>query len=177
MGDDQFALQSIGTGPYKLVSFSPEKIVLERFEDYWGEKPFAKKVEYHSLLGNLYPHDCPDDRGSGYYYPAAMEQISSVEAAPGLTVASTPITNMHLVQFYIDGDESNPVNNKKLRQALSLAVDRHLLSDAFWGGKAEVPHGHQYPEFGDMYFSTIRKKSTMWKKPNNCWKNPDITAN
>ena len=153
VGDDQFALQSIGTGPYKLVSFSPEKIVLERFEDYWGEKPFAKNVEYILYSETSTRMTALMTGEVDIITQLPMEQVSSVEATSGLNVASTPITNMHIVQFFIDGDESNPVNNKKLRQALSLAVDRQLLSDAFWSGKAVVPHGHQYPEFGDMYFS------------------------
>lgn len=36
---------SAGTGPFKFVSYSPgDSIVLERNEDYWGEKPTWTKV-------------------------------------------------------------------------------------------------------------------------------------
>jgi peptide/nickel transport system substrate-binding protein len=34
---------------------------------------------------------------------------------------------------------------------MNLAIDRQLLSDAFWGGQAIVPRSHQFVDFGDMY--------------------------
>jgi peptide/nickel transport system substrate-binding protein len=45
-GDDFLAHPS-GTGPFKVVEIKPnEKIVLERFDDYWGPRPFVDRVEY-----------------------------------------------------------------------------------------------------------------------------------
>ena len=36
---------AIGAGPYKLVNFLPgDKVILERFADYWGAKPAWDKV-------------------------------------------------------------------------------------------------------------------------------------
>jgi len=43
VGEDKFTKQPVGTGPYKFVSHvSGEHIDIERFEDYWGEKPSVK---------------------------------------------------------------------------------------------------------------------------------------
>ena len=37
----------MGTGPFKFVSrTAQESVVLERFDDYWGEKPDLTKVTY-----------------------------------------------------------------------------------------------------------------------------------
>ena len=37
----------MGTGPFKFVSrTAQESVVLERFDDYWGEKPELTKVTY-----------------------------------------------------------------------------------------------------------------------------------
>jgi peptide/nickel transport system substrate-binding protein len=37
----------IGTGPFKVVEIKPkERIVLERFDDYWGPKPYLERLEY-----------------------------------------------------------------------------------------------------------------------------------
>ena len=39
--------QPVGTGPFKFVSrTAQESVVLERFDDYWGEKPELTKVTY-----------------------------------------------------------------------------------------------------------------------------------
>jgi peptide/nickel transport system substrate-binding protein len=43
---DQLTLHPVGTGPFKAVDITPEKVVLERFEDYWGPKPYLDRVEY-----------------------------------------------------------------------------------------------------------------------------------
>jgi peptide/nickel transport system substrate-binding protein len=44
---DQFAFHASGTGPYKVVEVKPnEKYVLERFDGYWGPKPYINRIEY-----------------------------------------------------------------------------------------------------------------------------------
>lgn len=40
----------VGTGPYKFVQWTTgQKIVLERNENYWGEKPHIKKIVYRVI--------------------------------------------------------------------------------------------------------------------------------
>ncbi len=40
----------LGTGPYKLVEFSPaDRVVLEARDDYWGPKPVAKRIVFSSI--------------------------------------------------------------------------------------------------------------------------------
>jgi ABC-type transport system substrate-binding protein len=44
-GDD-FAFHPCGTGPFKMVEVKPnEKVVLDRFDGYWGPKPNINRVE------------------------------------------------------------------------------------------------------------------------------------
>ena len=58
------------------------------------------------------------------------------------------LANVHVLVY----NTANPVlRDKRVRQALSLAIDRELLVKALWNGKAEVPRGHQFPEFGALY--------------------------
>ena len=154
VGADEFTLHPIGTGPFKVTQYSPEKIVMERFDDYWGEKPYVKNLEYVLYAETSTRITALLTGEADIITQLPMDQIAVVESTDGMNVASLPIENMHLVQFYITGDDAseNVINDKKLRQALSYAVDRQLLSDAFWGGLAVVPKGHQYLQFGDMYF-------------------------
>jgi peptide/nickel transport system substrate-binding protein len=40
----------LGTGPYKLVEFTPaDRVVLEARDDYWGPKPVAKKITFTAI--------------------------------------------------------------------------------------------------------------------------------
>jgi ABC-type transport system substrate-binding protein len=44
---EQFNFHPCGTGPFKVASFKPgEKVVLERFDGYWGPKPYVDRVVY-----------------------------------------------------------------------------------------------------------------------------------
>ena len=43
---DEFTFHPVGTGPFKAVEIKEDKVVLERFEDYWGPKPYLDRVEY-----------------------------------------------------------------------------------------------------------------------------------
>ena len=43
----KFTSHPCGTGPFKLGEVKPKaKVVLERFDDYWGPKPYVDRVEY-----------------------------------------------------------------------------------------------------------------------------------
>ena len=40
----------LGTGPYRLVEFSPaDRVVLEARDDYWGPKPVAKRIVFTAI--------------------------------------------------------------------------------------------------------------------------------
>jgi peptide/nickel transport system substrate-binding protein len=43
------------------------------------------------------------------------------------------------------------LSDKKLRHAMSLAIDRKALIDALWKGQTYAPNGHQLASFGPMY--------------------------
>ncbi|WP_159351048.1 ABC transporter substrate-binding protein [Roseomonas harenae] len=41
---------TIGTGPFKFVSYSPnDRVEMERFDDYWGTKPEWQRVNYRVI--------------------------------------------------------------------------------------------------------------------------------
>ncbi len=44
---EKFLAHPCGTGPFRVEEIKPqEKIVLTRFDDYWGPKPYIDRVEY-----------------------------------------------------------------------------------------------------------------------------------
>ncbi|TBN39533.1 ATP-binding cassette domain-containing protein [Paracoccus subflavus] len=58
------------------------------------------------------------------------------------------LANSHTLIF----DNRDPVlADRRIRQALSFAIDRQKLVDTLWLGLAKVPASHNYPEFGQMY--------------------------
>ena len=43
---DKFTFHPVGTGPFKAMDLKEDKVVLERFDGYWGPKPYLDRVEY-----------------------------------------------------------------------------------------------------------------------------------
>ena len=150
VGDEAFQTAPIGTGPYMLAEYSPEKYVLERYDGFWGEIPSVKRIEFIAypeasarmtalITGELdIINDVPKD---------AVETINATE---GLKVVGTPIKNIHIYTFNTK-DEDSIMSNEKFRQAITKAIDRQLLVDTLWTDYAKVPNGHQFESYGDLY--------------------------
>lgn len=150
IGDEAFQTVPIGTGPYKLTQYSPEKYVLERYDGFWGETPAARQIEFIAypeasarmtalITGEVdIINDVPGD---------AAETIQNTN---GLSVVGTPIKNIHIYVFNTKHEDSI-MSNEKFRQALTMAIDRQSLVDSLWTEYAQVPNGHQFESYGDLY--------------------------
>ena len=149
VGKEKFGTQPIGTGPYKVESITPEKLKMTFYDKYYGKKPIANKIEYRfikedtALVTALSNGEI--DIVPLYLSIPAADMLKNVK---GITIMNKPSSTSHLLRF----NTNKPVSNdKKLRQALSLAIDRKLLADTLWKGYASVPNGYNYPEFGEYY--------------------------
>lgn len=150
VGDEAFQTAPIGTGPYMMTEYSPEKYVLERYDGFWGEAPAVKRIEFIAypeasarmtalITGELdIINDVPGD---------AVETIQITE---GLNVVGTPIKNIHIYTFNTK-DENSIMSNQQFRQAITMAIDRQQLVDTLWTDYAKVPNGHQFESYGDLY--------------------------
>ena len=144
-----FAQFPVGTGPYMLEEYRADQYVkLKAFDDYWGGKPTAATVTFKKV-----PEPAARIAGlvSGEFdiiTNVAPDQIAQIDAYDDVETRSVVLANSHVLVY----NTHNPVlKDKRVRQAMNLAIDRQLLVDALWDGKAVVPNGHQYPEYGDMY--------------------------
>ena len=150
IGDEAFQTAPIGTGPYQLTEYSPEKYVLERYDGFWGEAPAARQIEFIAypeasarmtalVTGEVdIINDVPAD---------AKDTIANTE---GLNVVGTDIKNIHIYVFNAKNEDSI-MSNQKFRQALAMAIDRQTLVDTLWTDYAQVPNGHQFESYGDLY--------------------------
>ncbi|MBW8636279.1 ABC transporter substrate-binding protein [Hoeflea sp. WL0058] len=146
-----FARKPLGTGPYKVVDFKPDNVlVLEAHDEYWGGEPPIKTLRFvvvpevasrvNGLLSGEYQFitDVPPD------------QIKTIEDDAKFEVVGGPITNHRLMVF----DKNNgPMQNPKIRQAMTHAIDRDTIVSALWGDRTAVPAGLQWEYYGDMFLS------------------------
>lgn len=151
----------VGTGPYKLKKYEKGgTIELERNENYWGEE----QPDWAEVRMTAVPSDGPRLTGllAGDFdlieNPAARD-LKRIEER-GFAHTIKPSVRIMFFQLDVGRDESpfvkspqgdNPLQNKKVRQAISMAIDRQAIVDRIMDGAAEV--ANQYLPEG--MFGTI----------------------
>lgn len=139
--------QPVATGPYKAVSYRKnDHIKLEAHDAYWGGKPAAKSVTFKSV-----PEVAARISGvvSGEYDMAVEvppDQWEVLDRYDDIVRKSVVLDNSHVLVF-----NTQTIESKKLRHAMSLAIDRKKLIDSLWKGQTYTPKGHQLASFGEMY--------------------------
>lgn len=149
LGMDGFGQAPVGTGPYRVKRMARDQVYeLEAFDEYWGGRPTARAVHFRAIP-QLASRIAGLSAGEfDIVTNVPPDQIQVIERARDAEARSVVLANSHLLTF----DERGPaMGDRRVRQALSLAIDRQLLVDGLWLGRAVVPPSHNYPEFGQMY--------------------------
>jgi peptide/nickel transport system substrate-binding protein len=145
---------AVGTGPYKLVRFTKgDRIVFERNDSYWGEKPYWQRVIFRAItnpgarVAALLSGD--DDLIENVPIPdlPAIKSNPKFDVVQGL---SNRVIYLHFnyVSDPVPGvsgtDGKNPFRDKRVREAISKAIDRDAIVARIMGGIA-VPAGELLP--------------------------------
>lgn len=143
----------IGTGPFKYVSRSPqENVVIEKFEDYWGEKAHLDKVEFRIIadadmvVTNL--------KGGSVDLVMRLTTSQAAELGAGFHIEEG---TMNLVQALYLNNDVEPLNNEKVRQALCYAVNPDEIIDMISDGKGVRVGTSMYPGLKKYYDETWTK--------------------
>ena len=148
VGNEVFGQRPIGTGPYMVDSFTPDRLVLRRYDGYYGEPAAYERVEYR-LYQEVSTRAAALIAGDlDIILQVTPDLIGTIEREPGLTTGTENMTLFHMLRF---NTSAGPLADRMFRQALSLGIDRQRLIDAFWLGASTIPRGYNFPEYGDYY--------------------------
>jgi peptide/nickel transport system substrate-binding protein len=134
VGPNGFKQKPIGAGPYKFVSQQAgTEIQFEAFTDYWRKTPNVKTIimkgipETATRLAGLQTGEFDVANQMSGDLIDAIRKDSKLRLAPlqAGTVWLEP-------NFFAEPD--SPLKDIKVRQALSLAIDRKAFNDAEMGG-------------------------------------------
>src|SRR5438270_3223159 len=141
VGDDGFKKAPIGAGPYKFVSFNPGvELVLEAFDQYWRKPPNVKRLVFKVI---------PDEstrlaalkRGEiDIVYSVRGELAEELQRTPGLTLKPAVIQAPQWVSFLDQWDPKSPWNDRRVRLAANLAVDRKAINQAVTLGHSRLTY-------------------------------------
>ena len=144
IGDEAFKTKPIGTGPYQMTSYSPEKIVLTRYDGFWGDAPAFKNIEMIVYPETSARMTALINGEVDIINDVTADMVDALKSNKGVNVVGTPIKNIHIYVFNTAG---GPMANEKFRQALTIGMNRQLLVDTLWGEYASVPNGHQFDSY------------------------------
>ena len=134
-GFDDASSSPVGSGPYEFVSWSAnDEIVLERFEDYFGEAAATESIVYKPVadqqvaLNSLYSGDI--DIVSSVT-SATAEQVDTDRAG---IVEPSATNSLSLIEF----NASGTLGDERVRQALAMALDKESIRDIAYGGDGSI---------------------------------------
>lgn len=137
---------AIGTGPYRVAESTPDRVRLERYEDYWGAKPAIANIVY------VYDSDAASaltavKSGELDVLPQ-MSPIHHPEQAeaPGVAARLSPLRlRPPSMRFITLNATRPPFSDERMRRAVSLSIDRETLVDRIWDGLAWSPPAFTWP--------------------------------
>jgi len=134
VGNDEFANQPIGSGPFKFVSReNGVKMVFERNPDYWGGPPPLDGFIIRPLPEAVARLTALETGEVDWVNSVHPDSIERVRGNPNLTIDLAQLPN---TWGYIPNHRADPTSNVKVRQALNWAVNREALCKDLMRGLA-----------------------------------------
>ena len=144
------AKEAVGTGPYKLASRKvQESVTLEKFADYWGEEPYLDKVTL-KVIDNA--ETLVMSLKSGALDMATHLTSSQVRELQGLNIVEGASNTVQAL--YLNNDVK-PLNDEKVRQALSYAINKQEILDIAFDGHGTLVGSSMFPAFGKYFMPEL----------------------
>lgn len=146
---EAFSLKPVGTGPYRISEFTPgSELVWERFDEFWGDKAPLDKVTVRHMPETASRITALKTGEADIVTNIAPDQLDLIENDPDMKAVGSATALFHVMIMNVNNPK---LQDPRIRQAMSLAIDRDTLNEALWYGKAVVPSTHTLEEFGELY--------------------------
>jgi peptide/nickel transport system substrate-binding protein len=142
-GADGFGQKPIGTGAFKLTSWSKDdRVVMDRNTAYWGKGPTG--------IDRVVWRPVPDDTArvaglvTGEFDVATNVPISSIDeinGQPDRRVVETPSYRIFQLILSSLEEHPSPLHDKRVRQAVNYAIDKKSIIDNLFQGRAFALNG------------------------------------
>jgi len=146
-GYSKQASEPIGCGPFRFVSYSPQhSFLMERFEDYWGEKPYLDQVEFR-IVASTDSAMMELKAGSIDLYPyLTSDQANELSGQFEILIGTS-----NLVQALFLNNNIEPFQDIRVRQALCYTIDAQEIMDMVADGYGTKIGSNMFPAFGKYY--------------------------
>jgi peptide/nickel transport system substrate-binding protein len=127
----------VGTGPFKFVSWLPgDAIVLERFADYWGDKPHLQRVRFRVVRDKLAAWELYRRGELDVLYNVPPARFDEAQRDAQL-VSHHLFTWTPPAYFFIAWNtERGRLGDARVRRALTMLIDRDRFDRVAFNGHA-----------------------------------------
>ena len=133
VGEAEFSAHPVGTGAYKLVSYSPgQNAVLEAFDGYWGGAPEIKHVRMDFISDDATRVAKLRAGEADMILNVPYPQVDQLKAG-GFKLAGLETTPTTSVGF-IYANPKLPWHDVRVRQAIAEAIDCNAIVDGAFKG-------------------------------------------
>ena len=141
----------VGTGPYKLAKYGTDFLLLDAFEQYWGEKPANQGIAIQRFSSSATLFNAFRTGAIDVAYlsldPVQIKSLQSQAASNGWQLIAG---DSKTVNYMVLNLKMPPLDNVLVRQALAAIINRPLIIDRAVLGQAE-PIYSLLPKTFDTY--------------------------
>lgn len=167
-GMDEFLKNPIGSGPYKFVEWvKDDKVTLEKFDDYfegdivdWDKVVFRSVPETSTRVSELLTG------GVDVIDSVPFNEWERLDENDGTAVVYSKTNATYTLE--VNRLPGTPLTDKRVIQAIDLAIDNQVLIDSIFGGQAtpvrtRVLEGFTgaHPDFYDTYLHDPKKAKEL----------------
>ncbi|MGQ0544292.1 MAG: ABC transporter substrate-binding protein [Betaproteobacteria bacterium] len=170
---------AVGTGPFRYVEYTPgNRIVLQRYDGYYGPRPQWQRVVFRGIKSapSRVAALLAGDVDLIEQVPATdMERLKKEPKVAIAQIVSNRIMYLHLDHFRDDspfvkakdgGPIKNPLRDRRVRTAISKAIDRDAIVSRVMEGMA-IKAGQLLPE---GFFGVSKKLQPVGYDPSGAKK-------
>jgi peptide/nickel transport system substrate-binding protein len=152
-GDDVFARKPVGTGPYRFAEqVTGSHVKLEAVDRHWR----LGTPKYKTVTFRLIPEEATRvamlRRGELDVADVSRDRVKEVEREGFVVHYRKDEAILHM--WWVLPRDNTPVKDKRVREALNLAIDRNEVAQSIFAGKADpaaIPFGLSWG-FRDVNF-------------------------
>ena len=147
VGWDEFAVNPIGTGPYRFVEWvRDDRIVLEAFEDHWRGAPAYDRVVHRTISEDSTRMAELISGGVDIATNVPPQDRDRVVGSGAADVVLQPTTRIMMIIFNTHDDAIT--GDPLIREAIELAIDNQLLIDTVMDGLGVPTRARLSPGIG-----------------------------
>lgn len=126
----------VGAGPFMLLSREEgQNIRLERYENYYLEKAASQYLDFVVIIAEQERTTAFLNGAVDILFSVSSYDCEKLRLSPNVNLLKSPSTKIEYLSL---NTQHAPLNNPKVRQAISMAINRDIIT-------SEVYHGYSVP--------------------------------